>query len=431
MHAAKVSLTALAVSIISLHAAAGQADSKGFIDDSSLRLLNRNFYFNRDFRSADPGDQSYREEWAHGLMAYYESGFTQGTVGFGVDAHGFLGVKLDSGRGTTGTDLLPVDSDGRAEDDYSSAGGAVKLQVSSTQLRYGELRTSAPVFATADSRLLPETATGFLVTSEEIEGLSLQAGHFTAYKFRDSSNRDDDLLINYGEGELGKSIDFAGGTYQATDSLSASLFASEFDETWRQYYGNLNYNLPLSDAQALNFDFNLYRTNDTGDALQGEIDNTTYSIAAAYSIGAHKLTLAYQDVDGDTPFDYIGGDSIFLANSIAYSDFNGANERSYQVRYDLDLASYGVPGLKFMARYVTGDDIDGTKADPNGGYAGLQGDGGKHWERNFDVKYTLQSGPAKDLSFRLRQATHRANDVQGEGDIDEVRLIIEYPLEII
>ena len=119
------------------------------------------------------------------------------------------------------------------------------------------------LFATADSRLLPETATGFLVTSEEIEDLSLQAGHFTAYKFRDSSNQDDDLLINYGEGELGKSIDFVGGTYQATDSLSASLFASEFDETWRQYYGNLNYNLPLSDAQALNFDFNLYRTNDT------------------------------------------------------------------------------------------------------------------------------------------------------------------------
>ncbi len=431
MHATKASLSALALSLLCVHASADQAGSKGFTADSSLRLLNRNFYFNRDFRSADPGDQSYREEWAHGLMAFYESGFTQGAVGFGADAHGFLGVKLDSGRGTTGTDLLPVDSDGRAEDDYSSAGGAVKMQVSSTQLRYGELRTSAPVFATADSRLLPETATGFLVTSEEIENLSLQAGHFTAYKFRDSSNQDDELLINYGEGDLGKSIDFAGGTFQATDSLSASLFASEFDETWRQYYGNLNYNLPLTESQALNVDFNLYRTNDTGDALQGEIDNTTYSIAAAYSLGAHKFTLAYQDVDGDTPFDYIGGDSIFLANSIAYSDFNGANERSYQARYDLDLASYGVPGLKFMVRYVTGDDIDGTKVDPNGGYAGLQGEGGKHWERNFDVKYTLQSGPAKDLSFRLRQATHRANDAQGEDDIDEVRLIIEYPLEII
>ncbi|WNQ07996.1 OprD family outer membrane porin, partial [Pseudomonas aeruginosa] len=39
-----------------------------------------------------------------------------------------------------------------------------------------------------------------------------------------------------------------------------------------------------------------------------------------------------------------GGDSIFLANSVQYSDFNGPGEKSWQARYDLNLASYGVPG---------------------------------------------------------------------------------------
>lgn len=432
MHLSKLSFTALALAISSFQAAASaQSDSKGFIDDSSLNLLNRNFYFSRDFRDADPSDQNYREEWAHGVMAFYESGFTQGTFGFGVDAHGFLGLKLDSGRGRSGTDLLPVDSDDRAEDDYSSAGGAVKLRVSNTQLKYGEMLTDAPVFAISDGRLLPETAIGFLVTSEEFENLSIQAGHFTAYKFRDSSNHDDELLLKYGEGKVGKRIDFIGGSYVLADNISATFYASEFDDTWRQYYGNLNYVLPINDEQALNFDFNIYRSKDYGDALQGEINNTTFSVAVAYSIGAHMLTFAYQDVDGDTPFDYVGGDSIFLANAVSYSDFNGANERSYQIRYDLDMKAFGVPGLKFAVRYVRGDDIDGTKADPLGGYAGLQGDGGKHWERNFDVKYTVQSGPAKDLALRLRQATHRANEAQGEGDVDEVRLIVEYPLEIL
>ncbi|WNQ02431.1 OprD family outer membrane porin, partial [Pseudomonas aeruginosa] len=42
------------------------------------------------------------------------------------------------------------------------------------------------------------------------------------------------------------------------------------------------------------------------------------------------------------------GDSIFLANSVQYSDFNGPGEKSWQARYDLNLASYGVPGLTFM-----------------------------------------------------------------------------------
>ncbi len=41
---------------------------------------------------------------------------------------------------------------------------------------------------------------------------------------------------------------------------------------------------------------------------------------------------------------------IFLANSVQYSDFNGKDERSWQARYDLNMASYGVPGLDFMAR---------------------------------------------------------------------------------
>ena len=57
---------------------------------------------------------------------------------------------------------------------------------------------------------------------------------------------------------------------------------------------------------------------------------------------------------GDEFFDYIGGDSIWLANSVQYSDFNAPNERSVQIRYDLNMKHYGVPGLTFMARYIKG-----------------------------------------------------------------------------
>ncbi|HFN5130992.1 TPA: OprD family outer membrane porin, partial [Pseudomonas aeruginosa] len=152
------------------------------------------------------------------------------------------------------------------------------------------------------------------------------------------------------------------------------------------------------------------------------------------------FTLAYQQVHGDEPFDYIGfggngsgagGDSIFLANSVQYSDFNGPGEKSWQARYDLNLASYGVPGLTFMLRYINGKDIDGTKVDSSSSYAGLYGEDGKHHETNLEAKYVVQSGPAKDLSFRIRQAWHRANADQGEGDQNEFRLIVDYPLSIL
>ncbi len=84
-----------------------------------------------------------------------------------------------------------------------------------------------------------------------------------------------------------------------------------------------------------------------------------------------------------------------------------------------------------QVRYINGKDIDGTKVDSSSSYAGLYGEDGKHHETNLEAKYVVQAGPAKDLSFRIRQAWHRANADEGEGDQNEFRLIVDYPLSIL
>lgn len=414
-----------------------QAESKGFVEDSSLDLLLRNYYFNRNGKNGS-GD---RRDWTQGFIATYQSGFTQGTVGFGVDAFGYLGLKLDGGKGTTGTGNLPVDNDGSPENDYGHAGGALKVRVSKTLLKWGEMQPTAPVFAAGGTRLIPQTASGFHLLSSELDGLDLEAGHFTAGNGPTTTSSKGELYATYAN-VTADSVDFVGGNYALTDNLSVSLYGSEFEDIWRQYYANANYVLPLADDQALGFDFNIYRTNDEGRAEAGEISHTTWSLAASYSfLAAHKVTLAYQKVHGDTPFDYIGfgdngpgagGDSIFLANAIQYSDFNGPNERSWQARYDLDMQPYGVPGLSFMARYANGRGIDGTDMAADSPYRDYgYGEDGKHHETNLEAKYVVQTGPAKDLSFRIRQAWHRGNTDQAEGDHDEFRLIVDYPLSIL
>jgi len=43
----------------------------------------------------------------------------------------------------------------------------------------------------------------------------------------------------------------------------------------------------------------------------------------------------------------------------------------------------------------------------------------------------VQEGPAKDLSIRLRQAFHRANADEYGGDINDFRVIVDYPLSIL
>jgi len=415
-----------------LGGAVNTALASGFLDDAKGEVLSRNFFLSNDYRSPSPSGKNYKQEWAQGFIGTFSSGFTEGTVGFGLDAHAFYGLKLDGGRGHSGTGLLPVDSEGRSESDYSSAGGALKLKASRTTLAFGEMTVETPVFDTSDKRLQPEYATGFLLNSREIDNVNLVAGHFTAFKNQDSSSGQGDFQ-GYDASTKAGGISFIGADLFSESPVGGALYASDLSETWHQYYANLHFK-----QSGVLLDANVYHTRDTGQALAGEIDNTAFSLSGKYAFGPHAVMLGWQRINGDTPFDFVGGDSIYLANSIKYADFNGAHERSWQARYDLDLGAFGIPGLNFMTRYVSGSHIDGTHApkggaynpfDPDSGqYQPQQGDGGKHWERDIDLRYIVQSGAAKDLSVQLSHVSHRANSAQAGDDIDRIYVVIQYPL---
>lgn len=431
MQSNKYALLALAFSLPQISLADENLQGGGFLADSRLSLINRNFYFNRDFR--DPGAaQNYREEWAHGVLARFESGYTQGSIGLGLDAYAALGIKLDSGGGTYGTGLLPVGSDGQAEDEFSYAGAAIKARISKTELKVGDIIPTAPVFATTTTRLFTSTARGLQIVSQDIGDLSLDAGYFTAIRDGSgSTNRDGSIDLTYAGAVDAPSASYIGGSYPISDRFSLSVYGANLEDVWKQYYANIIYALPLSSDRALTFNFDIYDSRSEGKELAGEINNLAWSFSAAYKLGAHKFTLAHQQVNGDTPFDYIlmdginAGDSIYLANSSQYSDFNSPNESSVQARYDIDMAAYGVPGLALMARYIKGD-IDGSGYSSGDGPYAYAAAPGKEWERDLEARYVVQSGAAKDLSLRVRYATHRGVG----GDVDELRVITEYPLEL-
>ncbi|WP_372866784.1 OprD family porin [Pseudomonas sp.] len=424
MQVMKWSVIALAVAAGStqMAVASSQSESKGFLEDSTFNIFNRALYHNRDYRNGASNTTGtgkktgYFEEFGLGIRLLAESGFTQGTVGVGVDAHSLSSIKLDTGRGRTrGADQFSLDSDGRAEDTQTEVGGAIKFRISDTVLKYGNQMVGSPVFSTDDSRILPEVATGTLLTSNEIEGLELTAGRFTALSGQFETGRDNAY------GEAVDSINIVGASYSFNDNFSGAIHASDVEDYFKKTYVNLNYNLPLADDQALNFDFNGYRTRGDGQELWGEVDNNIWSLAAAYSMGAHKLTLAHQRSSGDAGYAYgiDGNGTIWLSNSVQYSDFNSKDETSWQARYDLDMATYGVPGLSFMTRYITGDNID----------VGAGSDAKEH-ELDMEAKYVIQEGAAKDLSFRVRNAIYRTNSSNGR-DANDFRLIVEYPLSVL
>ena len=80
--------TSLALAVAASTLGLSQVAFADLVGDTKVSLEARNFYFNRDFRE-DAG-QSKSEEWAQGFILRMNSGFTEGTVGFGADAIGMF-----------------------------------------------------------------------------------------------------------------------------------------------------------------------------------------------------------------------------------------------------------------------------------------------------------------------------------------------------
>ncbi|MGA6106997.1 OprD family porin [Pseudomonas solani] len=416
-----------------------EEQKEGFIEGSSLSVLNRNFYFNRDNRNGEEGagGAGYSETWAHAVIGKFESGFTQGTVGFGVDAFAMLGLKLDTGGGRNGArssfDVLPVDSAGDARDEYTKVGGAAKVRAFDTVIKVGDVFPVTPVMQYGDSRLLPESFRGITLANNSIDGLTLQGGRLHAMSQPVSSNMRDNFATFYAGGVDSPWVGYFGGDYVLNDHVSLSAYSARLKDVWDQYYVGTSLSYPLNDQVSLIGGFNLYKAVDEGSQQLGEFNNTIWSGKVGVRFGAHTLALTHQRNNGDDDFDYLRqSDSIYLDNSIQYSDFNSPKERSWMVRYDLDMAAFGVPGLSFMTRYGKGTDADYSNA--NATYMRRDADGNpltdqKRWERDIEAKYVVQSGSLKDMSFRIRQANTRAT--QFESDLDEFRLIVEYPLSVL
>ncbi|MFI8745525.1 OprD family porin [Pseudomonas sp. NPDC077186] len=410
--------TAIAACLPSL----SQAGEGGFIEDASATLTARNYYFSRDFSDiVGSNRQSKAEEWAQGFILNLKSGYTPGPLGFGVDAIGLLGLKLDSSPDRVNTGLLPTRESGKAADDYSRLGLAAKLRLSKTELKLGELQPNLPVLVHSDIRLLPPSYQGVSVVSNELAGLTLQAGHLNSTSLRNEAG-DDKMLAMLGHlpqrAATSEAFNYAGGDY-AFNAGRTSLGAwyGQLEDIYQQRFLGLKHSQPVG-AWTLGANLGFYDSADDGQGLLGEIDNQAAFALLSAKHGGHTFYLGYQAMFGDDAFPRVFANVSPLGNEVPTFEFASADERSWQLRYDYDFAAMGVPGLVAGVRYIRGDNVDAQAT--NRGGARYEG---KDWERDLDIGYTLQSGAFKGLGVRVRNVTARSNY---RSDIDENRLIFSY-----
>lgn len=426
-----------------------QSEAKGFIDGQSLGGTTRNWFSSeKKFRGqrfsyekhGQTRTDANRTNWVQGTILNYSSGFTQGTVGVATEVAAYNAVVLDRSKRDIkgGSNRTLADSDGDAVGQWSKLGLAnVKFRVSNTTLTAGRQNFSSGIVDTIGNRALPSSFEGVSFNSEEFSNLSFQGGVFDRVSPRTEQSLSK-FRSEYGNGQETDKVNTFGVNYQPFKSLKTSLFAANVEDFWNQYYFGATHELGDAQTLALTTGLNYYKTTDTGKKLMGNIDNDTYSLSLGLTHQAHSLTFSYQAINGNEYFDYLHEtNGIYLANSLT-SDFNGPNEKSFQVAYGLNMAEYGVPGLKFNVYSARGWGIDGTH------YTGTAyGDAGKsrsdlrlmdgetHQEYGVGASYALQSGPLKATTIRGTYVTHRASAQQADGNIREFRLVTTIPFNIL
>lgn len=424
-----------------LSAENAQDKATGYLEGQSLTGLTRNWYSN-ELRY---GDEAFRYQkhgqfeptrrrinWVQGTIFNHTSGFTQGTVGFATEVALYNTVALDRSRKdiANGSNRTLADHNGDAVEQWSKLGLAnVKARVSNTTVTVGRQAFSSPTVEVLPTRALPSSFQGVSVHSEEFDNLSMDFGSFD----RVSPRTEQSLAKFRGEYQAinaeSDRVNLVGLTYKPLKNLTTSLNATQVEDFWNQYYFGATHNIGNPSELGFTTNLNYYKTTDSGQKRLGDIDNDAFSLSFALQHLAHTLTFSYQQVNGNQYFDYLhetGG--IYLTNA-ALSDYNGPNEKSLQVSYSINMAQYGVPGLKLSAYHIRGWDIDGTHYKGSA-YDVRNQDGEHHFETGVGVSYAIQSGTLKDSSVRALYTRHKASEFQADGNVGEFRLVTTIPFNL-
>ena len=408
--------------LISSTYASEQSEAKGFVEDAQGSVLFRTGFIQRDKKDGVKDTNSF----AQTAMVKLDSGYTPGIVGFGVGAVGDASFKIGE-NDHSGNNMIPRDSNGEPYDHWTRGGGYVKARISNTNVVYGTQVLDIPVLASNTARLVPEYFTGVLATSREIQNLEVIAGKFTKNQFSDQISTD--------QNGLDRAVVW-GAKYKFNDQLNASYYGTDVKDKLERHYINTNYKYPLAKDSSVTLDLSAYHTqfepgttysSTVANPATQDTENTIWALSASYNQGPHNVMLAYQQNNGNVGYDYNnnadGGQSIYLPNSYL-SDFIGNDEKSVQLQYNVDLGAYGVPGLSWTSAYVYGWDIK---------VKGLT-DSADEQEFFNQVKYTVQSGFAKDASLRLRNSIYRASDEYQTnayiGDTNEWRIFLDIPVKL-
>jgi hypothetical protein len=461
---------AVTVAVLSLCAHAEDTTKpSGFLADSKLSLSSRTYYYENDIHAPAPATaldkQNNQREAVEVLRLDYLSGFTPGTIGVGLDAQVLYGLHLDGGAGhhqpANGNSFWPTDSDGSAVHDLMRGDANVKFRLSKTELHVGgALAPALPILISTESRSMPQNFDGGILTSKDINNLTVTAGQLEHSTGRAATGST--ALSVSGATKGSNQFRFAGGDYKLTKDLTLQYYFANLDDFYTQNFLGLIHVLPIGEDQSFKTDLRYFDSRSDGknssDAAgyafnnnggyakhAGEVDNKTWSSMFTYQFGGHAVLLGYQSVSDDGGFVLLnqgnvtkdgkpannatnatntednGGIGFYLFTDATINQFIRAGEQSKFAQYSYDFSHLGIPGLRASINYIKGDDIKSSVVTSNKSFS--------EWERDTRIDYVVPDGWLKGFGTTLRTGSYHVSDHVGNGTLrsaDQTRLFFTY-----
>lgn len=376
-----------------------------FFRDARLQLHARTYYL--DWNDPNTVDS---HALAQGFALSYRSGWLRDRFSVGADLYSSLRI---SGENEELTLLLDGD------DSFAVLGQAYgKMRFGEQYVALYRRRLELPYVNANDHRMVPNTFEAYTLKGELGETFKYIAGHVTKIKPR---NSDDFIHMSEWAGAGGsKGLTMAGLLWSPGTAVHIGGINHFTDDTLNIFYGEAEYTRSLGDEVAAKVGLQFTDQRSVGDhrltgssfdtqvfggQIAGSFRNAVLRAAFSSTASEERIRSPWGSYPG-----YIG---------LMQRDFNRAGEDAWLIGLSYDFRNLGVEGLSAFANYAEGS---GARNPETGESRPDQR------EVDLTVDYRLTGTWASGLWIRLRGSTL---DREGEDEIRQVRIIINYDMPII
>ncbi|EDU58041.1 outer membrane porin, OprD family [Providencia stuartii] len=396
-------------------------NAQPFFDDATLK--GGIYYWQRDRsrKELTPGSDKYgqyTDNLKHSSLNIaldFSSGYIQDFIGF--DFAGYTAVELSNGGPAAPNEIGFSDAknvwDEKGTGDrngFTFTTAATKLKLGPFWGKAGYIQPSGQTLLATNWSFLPGTYRGAEVGAEfdtEDSG-KFNISYMWTDQYKAPWYRE---MYEFREADSTTTIDYLhslGVKYDTKNKLVLEGAVGQAEGYMDQYLAKISYAFPLA-GRDLRVSYQFYGAQDkdnsggvndvydglawlqaftlgyTYDALDFQVEGTMVHSPGQQGYFLQRMTSAYGTSNGriDVWWD-------------ARSDFNSDNEKALFAGVTYDLSSWDLAGWKIGTSYVYAWD---AKPSNNPIYDQSQRVRESAW--NFDILYTIQTGKAKDTTFKL------------------------------